>query len=161
MRTRSFPAILGLTAGLILVSCSSSTKHASTSTSAAPTSTLAVPTSTSAAPSGQHLTITPSTGLASSATVQLEATGFSAGESLVVTQCASKGSATGEGDCNLAGIQSVTADSAGEVNTKFTVIKGPFGSSHIVCNSSGSCLVSVSQASPSPTQEADAPVSFG
>ena len=66
----------------------------------------------------------------------------------------------GSGDCNLAGIQTVTANSAGQINTQMTVIKGPFGANHIVCSSTQSCLVSVSPATPSPSQEADAPISF-
>jgi hypothetical protein len=88
------------------------------------------------------------------------ATGFSPRATLVVTQCANKGSATGPGDCNIAGIQTVTANSAGQIATQMTVIKGPFGANHIVCSSTQSCLVSVSPATPSPSQEADAPISF-
>ena len=107
------------------------------------------------------MTITPSTGLKSPATVQVTATGFSPNASLVVTQCASRGNATGPGDCNLAGIKTVTANSTGQVTTQMTVIKGPFGANHIVCSSTQSCLVSVNPATPSPTQEADAPITFG
>jgi len=92
--------------------------------------------------------------------VQITATGFSPGASLVVTQCANKGNSTGPGDCNLAGIRTITANSAGQVATQFTVIKGPFGTNHIVCGSSQSCLVSVNPATTNPTQEADAPISF-
>jgi Neocarzinostatin family len=88
------------------------------------------------------------------------ATGFSSGEALVVTECANKGSATGPGDCNLAGIKNVTADTSGQITTSFTVIKGPFGTSHIMCGSAPGCLVSVSQASLSTTQEADSPIAF-
>jgi hypothetical protein len=106
------------------------------------------------------LIVTPSAGLKSPATVQVTATGFSPGASLVVTQCANKGNNTGPGDCNLAGIQTVTANSAGQITTPMTVIKGPFGTNHIVCSGSQTCLVSVSPATPSPNQEADAPISF-
>jgi hypothetical protein len=106
------------------------------------------------------LTVTPSTGLKSPATVQVMATGFSPNEALVVTQCANKGNSTGPGDCNLAGVQMVTANSAGQVQTQMSVIKGPFGANHIVCSGTQTCLVSVTPATPSPTQEADAPISF-
>jgi hypothetical protein len=88
------------------------------------------------------------------------ATGFSPNTPLVVTQCANKGNATGPGDCNLTGIQTVTSDSAGKIDTRMTVVKGPFGANHIVCGSSQSCLVSVNPATINPTQEADAPISF-
>ena len=37
----------------------------------------------------------------------------------------------------------VTANSAGQITTQMTVIKGPFGANHIVCGSTQSCLVSV------------------
>jgi hypothetical protein len=106
------------------------------------------------------LTVTPSSGLSSPATVRVVATGFSPGEALVVTECANKGSATGPGDCNLAGIKNVTADTAGQVTASFTVIKGPFGTGHIMCATAPGCLVSVSQASLSATEEADAAIRF-
>jgi hypothetical protein len=153
MRSRSAIVMLALAGALSLAACgggSSSGSPATTSGSSA----------TSAAAGGQHLTVTPSTGLKSPATVQVTASGFSPGAPLVVTQCANKGNATGPADCNLAGIKSVTANSAGQITTQMTVIKGPFGANGIVCSSSNSCLVSVSPATPSPTQEADAPISF-
>ena len=73
--------------------------------------------------------------------MQVTASGFSPGASLVVTQCANKGNSTGPGDCNLADIRTVTANSTGQIATQFTVVKGPFGTSlDIVCGSSQSCL---------------------
>lgn len=157
MRSRSSIVILALAVGLGLAACGSSSKSGSGSH---PTTTSA-PSATSAAAAGvQHLTITPSQGLKSPATVQVTATGFSPGSTLVVTQCANKGNATAPGDCNLAGIKTVTANSAGQVDTQITVIKGPFGANHIVCGSSQTCLVSVNPATPNPTQEADAPITF-
>jgi hypothetical protein len=93
--------------------------------------------------------------------VLVTASGFSPGESLVVTECAAKGAATGPGDCNLTKVKSVTSDAGGRVSVGFTVTKGPFGANNIVCGPSQGCLVSVSQATPTPTQEADAPISFG
>jgi hypothetical protein len=93
--------------------------------------------------------------------VLVTASGFSPGEALVVTQCADKGAATGPGDCNLANMKSVTSDAGGRVSVALTVTKGPFGANNIVCGPSQRCLVSVSQATPTPTQEADARISFG
>jgi hypothetical protein len=148
--------MLVLAGGLSLAACGGSSKSGSSSH---PTTTTG-PSATSTAAGGQHLTVTPSLGLKSPATVRVTATGFSPHASLVVTQCASKGNATGPGDCNLAGIKTVTANSAGQISTQITVIKGPFGANHIVCGSSQSCLVSVSPATPAPNQEADAPISF-
>ena len=84
----------------------------------------------------------------------------SPGEALVVTECAAKGAATGPGDCDLTNMQSVTSDANGELTTQFTVHKGPFGANNIICGPSQACLVSVTQATLSPTQEADARISF-
>jgi ABC-type glycerol-3-phosphate transport system substrate-binding protein len=156
MRSRSLIVMLALAAGLTLAACGSSSKSGASS----PPPTTTAPPAASTAPGGQHLTVTPSQGLKSPATVQVTASGFSPGASLVVTQCANKGNATGPGDCNLADIRTVTANSTGQIATQFTVVKGPFGTNHIVCGSSQSCLVSVNPATTSPTQEADAPISF-
>jgi hypothetical protein len=169
MRSRSSIVILALAGGLSLAACGSSGKSSSATTSppaatTAPSATspsATSPSATSAASGSQHLTVTPSTGLKSPATVQVKATGFSPNEALVVTQCANKGNSTGPGDCNLAGVQMVTANSAGQVQTQMSVIKGPFGANHIVCSSTQTCLVSVTPVSASPNQEADAPISFG
>jgi hypothetical protein len=108
----------------------------------------------------QQVTVTPATGLKSTQTVVVQASGFSAGESLVVTQCAAKGTATGPGDCNLTGIQNATADTDGRVRVVFAVVKGPFGANNIVCGAAQACLISVTQAALSPTEEADTPISF-
>ena len=92
--------------------------------------------------------------------MSIQATGFSPGEPLQVIQCAAKGDATGAGDCNLAGMLAVSADASGGVTIKLAVLRGPFGSNNIVCSAKQSCLVSVTQASLHPTEEADAPISF-
>ena len=105
--------------------------------------------------------VIPATGLKSSQLVRVQASGFAAGESLVVTECASKGTATGPGGCNLNAMQGVTADASGRVQVDFTVTKGPFGANNIVCGPAQACLISVTQAAPSPTREADAPIKFG
>ena len=148
---------------LLAAGCSSSSGPLTRSGSSPPSAPAPATTSPSALPSRgvQHLTVTPATGLKSGQRVQVRASGFSPGESLVVTECAAKGKSTGPGDCNLTGMQSVTADASGLVRIGFTVSKGPFGSNNIVCGRPRSCLISVTQASPSPTEEADAPISFG
>jgi hypothetical protein len=163
MRSRSSLVVLALAGALALGACGGSSKSGTSSNTTATTTATPTTAPGSGSPTtlGQHLTVTPSQGLSSPATVHVTATGFSPHATLVVTQCANKGTATGPGDCNLAGIRTVTANSAGQVDTQMTVIKGPFGANHIVCSGSQSCLVSVSPATPSPTQEADAPISFG
>lgn len=131
-----------------------------TTASAAPSATATGPT-TPAGGHAQQITVTPATGLTSGQRVRVQASGFSPGESLVITECASKGTATGPGDCNLNAMQAVTADASGRIQVDFTVAKGPFGANNIVCGPAQACLISVTQAVPSPTQEADAPISFG
>jgi Neocarzinostatin family len=137
-----------------------------TTTPPAPTAP-AIPSATATASAtatgrqAQQITVTPATGLTSGQRVRVQASGFSPGESLVITQCASKGTATGPGDCNLNAMQGVTADADGRVQADFTVTKGPFGANNIVCGPAQACLMSVTQATPSPTQEADAQITFG
>ncbi len=127
-----------------------------------PPSDTTTPTTTTTTPSTQHqsLHVIPATNLSARQQVRVVATGFTPGEALVVTQCAAKGQQTGPGDCNLSGLLSVQADSAGDVNVRFTVLKGPFGANHVVCRERNACLVSVTQATLSPTEEADAPIAF-
>jgi len=138
----------------------SPTATPSPATTTAPASATATPSAT-AASGHQKVTVTPATGLKSGQKVLVQALGFSPGESLVVTQCAAKGAATGPADCDLNGMQSVTSGASGQVRVDLTVTKGPFGANNIVCGPARACLISVTQATPSPTEEADTPITFG
>jgi len=145
----------------LVVRSPTSTPPPATTSAPATASATATPSATVTSGPAQHVTVTPATGLTTGQKVLVQASGFSPGESLVVTQCAAKGTATGAGDCDLTGMQGVTADASGRVKLEFTVSKGPFGANKIVCGPAQACLVSVTQATPSPTQEADAPITFG
>ena len=114
---------------------------ASTVPTTAPTTT--VPSTTAPGGTAPAVTVTPSTGLAATQTVLVEASGFSSNESLVVTECAAKGAATTAGDCDLANMQNVSSDNTGKVRVQFTVTKGPFGANNMVFGPSQPCLVSV------------------
>ena len=154
------PALSALSL-LLLTACSSGSTNVVNRPTTAPSSAAASGTPTASAPAlHQSLTVQPSTGLAAHQRVQVVATGFSPGEALVVTECAAKGKKTGAGDCNLSGMLSVQSDTKGEVRTPFVVLKGPFGSNHITCVRPSSCLVSVTQATLSPSEEADAAIAF-
>lgn len=125
------------------------------------------PVVTSTSPSGstsskrvQVVTITPDKGLRDGQTVVVEGTGFSPGEQLQVVECGQKHQQTAPGDCNLGGMASVTSDSAGRVRTSFKVLKGPFGTSGIVCSATQPCVIAVTQASLTPTEEDDALIRF-
>ena len=131
----------------------------------------AIPTSTSApavssgssaetAPS-PVITLRPSSGLRDGELVQVLGTGFSPNEALQVIECADKGAKTGPGDCDLGGTLSATSDASGRVSAQLRVSRGPFGINKIVCGVPINCLVSVTQASLSPTEEADTPITFG
>ena len=164
----AFPRHWAAVTGLILLAagCGSSAGPVIRSpTASAPATTATTPAAspppTTASSAAQHATVTPAAGLRSGQKVLVQASGFSPGEALVVTQCAAKGTATGPGDCNLTSMQSITADASGRVRVEFTVSKGPFGANNIICGPAQACLISVTQATPSPTQEADAPISFG
>lgn len=168
---RRFVPLL-LAAPLVLAACSSSShatstgptsSTAATTASSATTATTAPTSSTTGAAkvgSGQKITVTPSTGLTSPAHVHVLATGFSPKESLIVIECANRGAHTAASECNLQAAKSVTSSSSGVVDTTFTVEKGPFGTAGVICSKPDSCIVSVTQATPSPTQEADTPISF-
>jgi hypothetical protein len=102
----------------------------------------------------------PRTGLRDGQTVRVRGTGFSPNETLTVIQCAQKGEATGPGDCNLSALMTVTTDASGAVQARLRVVKGPFGANGIVCSARQACLISVTQATLSPTEEADQPIVF-
>lgn len=91
----------------------------------------------------------------------MTASGFSPNEPLVINECADKGTKTGAGDCNLSALVPTMSDAKGEVTADYTVTTGPFGANKIVCTATQPCLLSVSQATPSPTEEAAVPLKFG
>jgi len=128
----------------------------------AASSTPSTPTSSSSSVSTAHpaATVVPAHGLHDRQSVAVRGTGFTPGEALQIIECAALGAKTGPGDCNLTGMLSVTADSYGTVTAKLTVLRGPFGADRVTCSSRQPCLVSVTQASLSPTEEADATISF-
>lgn len=149
---------------LALTACGSSDSGTVVHTATAPVSSVPASSSSSPPPSrAAHpaAKVTPATGLTDKQQVKVDAVGFTAGEALTVIECAQKGDATGPGDCNLAGMTPVTADGLGNVSLQITVLRGPFGANKIVCSTKQPCLISVTQASLKPTEEADAAISFG
>jgi hypothetical protein len=143
----------------------------------APTGAAVVPASSSASPrsvsaSGSvptvaasagkpTVTIQPSAGLKSGQVVHVTGGGFSPNESLVINECADKGAKTGPADCALGALTPTRTDAGGNVRADFTVTVGPFGINKIVCGAAQPCLLSVSEASLSPTEEADVRLDFG
>jgi hypothetical protein len=161
-RPRLCLAVAAAAATLGACGGSSPVVHSSPSTASTTTTppSTTTPSTTAAAGSAPQVRVTPATGLAATQVVQVQASGFPPGDQLVVIECAANGQATGAGNCNLQGLQGTTADAQGDVSTQLTVVKGPFGSAGVVCGGSQGCLVSVTEATPSPTHEADTPISF-
>jgi hypothetical protein len=158
-------AVIGVTIVSVLVACSSNTSSTvvrSSTTGASASS----PHPSVAAPSGrsgQHkptVAVVPATGLRARQQVQVRAAGFTPAEALQVVECAAKGTATGPADCNLSDMLAATSDSDGRVDARLTVLRGPFGADRVVCSARTPCLVSVTQASLNPTEEADAAIAF-
>lgn len=116
--------------------------------------------STSATPGGPAVTVSPSRNLTNGQSVTVTATGFRPNEALVVIQCADKGTATSSGDCNLTMMQSLTTDAKGGLVARLPVARGPFGTNKVICSAEQACIVSVNPATPSPTEQASAPISF-
>jgi hypothetical protein len=135
--------------------CSSS--HRST-TAATSSSTTALSTTVAAAT--QKVSVTPDTGLRSGQSVEVSASGFTPGEALVVTECADKGNATGQGDCDLSNVVNATANNSGQISTTYKVTAGPFGANHIVCSATQKCEISVSQVNINPIQVGTADITF-
>jgi hypothetical protein len=136
------------------------------STSGSTVATSSSPSRSSPSPSAPTvrrpvLDLVPATGLRDGQNVAVHARGFTPGTALQVIECADKGAGTGAGDCNLTGMIPVTADANGRVDTTLKVLRGPFGANRIVCGEKVGCLVSVTQATLSPTEEADHPITFG
>ena len=157
-------AVAALLAGGALVGCGSgSSKVVNSPTSSVAASSSTASSALASATSGKPqpvLTVAPATNLNAQQVVHVTGSGFSPNEALQVIECAQKGTSTGPGDCNLAAMIGATSDANGAVSTDLTVVRGPFGANNIVCSAQQPCLVSVTQATLSPTEEADATIQF-
>jgi hypothetical protein len=165
MQSASRVAVASVTV-LLAAACSSSPSSVVrpggplSSTSSRPAVPTPSPSATRTTAAHPHVTITPSRALRNRQTVHVHGTGFTPGTPLTVVECAVKGQATGPGDCNLPAMVSVTADAAGRVAVDTTALRGPFGANRIACTARQRCLISVTEASLSPSEEADAVITF-
>jgi hypothetical protein len=162
-RPRRFGPVAAVLIAAALSACSSGSSNVvRTPTAQAPSSSSpsSSASTTSAAAGKPAVKVTPATGLQDKQIVLVSASGFSPNEELQVIECADKGTKTGAGDCNLSGMLAVTSDATGNVRTQLRVLRGPFGGNKIVCGSTQHCLVSVTQASLAPTEEADGAIEF-
>jgi hypothetical protein len=162
-RPRRFGPVAAVLIAAALSACSSGSSNVvRTPTAQAPSSSSpsSSASTTSAAAGKPAVKVTPATGLQDKQIVLVNASGFSPNEALQVIECADKGTKTGAGDCNLSGMLAVTSDATGNVRAQLRVLRGPFGGNKIVCGSTQHCLVSVTQASLAPTEEADGAIEF-
>lgn len=155
----------------LLVACGSSSSPVvrTGGPSPSPAITSSTPATSSAPPSSSpvsspghqpRVTVTPAVNLRNAQVVRVRGTGFSPLEALQIIECADKGTATGPGDCNLTGMLGATSDRTGVVAAQLRVLRGPFGGNKVICSAKQACLVSVTQASLSPTEQANAPIRF-
>ncbi|HYU66701.1 MAG TPA: neocarzinostatin apoprotein domain-containing protein [Jatrophihabitantaceae bacterium] len=162
-RPRRFGPVAAVVIAAALSACSSGSSNVvRTPTAQAPSSSSpsSSASTTSAAAGKPAVKVTPATGLQDKQIVLVNASGFSPNEALQVIECADKGTKTGAGDCNLSGMLAVTSDATGNVRAQLRVLRGPFGGNKIVCGSTQHCLVSVTEASLAPTEEADRAIEF-
>jgi len=126
-----------------------------------PVSTSSTPAPTSSLTGKQTIKVVPRTGLKNGQAVHVTATGFSPNETLGVLECVDRGNATGEGDCDISNIKTISSDARGRVVADFVVKTGPIGSNNGSCTKKTPCLISVSQQTLVPTEEASVDISFG
>lgn len=165
VHARRWPtALLVAAAAATLTGCGGgSSPSVVNSTGLTPTTASPSSASPSTAPANsgkQTVSISPSTGLTTGTSVHVSGEGFTPNSPLVVNECADKGTSTGPGDCNLDGMVATTADASGKVSVDYVVTSGPFGANNIVCTAAQPCLLSVSQATLAPTEEASVSLTF-
>ena len=156
-------SVLACVALALCAACGGGTPKARNTLPPIPSSSSPSPSSapTASLTGKQTIIVSPHTGLQNGQTVHVTAAGFTPNEPLGVIECVDKGATTGEGDCDVSRLKSVSSDARGHVDTTFTVMTGPFGSNNVSCTKTTPCLISVSQQSLAPTEEADGPISFG
>ena len=118
---------------------------------------------------GPTMTVTPDTGITSGQTVIIEASGFTPGLTLGITQCAAEADPDNEigdgetesGDCDLAGIAAVEVDDdgnavdpdTGSTMLEYSVNTGPFGENMRVCDADHDDTLAVGELVDAPDAE--------
>lgn len=119
------------------------------------------------APTAAVITVTPSTNLAEGQTVTVRGARFKPGVSIIIVECVNHGANTQNTNCTgnggLFGIPPGFTPSANGTFTKTFVVHKSFsgiGGGYNTCSSSSPCIISVTEASQNPSEEADAPIRF-
>lgn len=118
-------------------------------------------------PSSAAITVVPSTGLTNGQTVTIHGTHFKPGVSIIIVECVDKGANTQQTNCTggsgLFGIPAGFRPAAdGTFTRKFVVHKSfsGIGGGYNTCSSSSPCIISVTEPTNNPTEEADAHIYF-
>jgi hypothetical protein len=147
---------VGIALVALLGACGSSDKKttpATTPTTAAPPST----TTTSAPPNPHKATASPTTNLTNGQTVTVNVSGFTAGKTLGINECATTTDDTGSG-CDLGNIQQIHVGSDGTASGTIKVSAGPFGTDKVVCadlKAPDYCLLSVGELAAGDVERSD------
>lgn len=119
------------------------------------------------APTSATITVTPSTGLSDGQTVTIRGSHFDPSISVIIMECVDKGTNTQSTDCTgnggLLGIPSGFKPGSDGTFTKTFVVHKSYsgiGGGNNTCGVSGPCIISVTEPTNNPTEEADAPISF-
>lgn len=105
------------------------------------------------------VSVSPSSGLTDGQTVTVTASGFTAGTTRSVVQCAAQ--VAGQDDCNVAGVKFINIGADGSGSIEFAVVAGdsvfPSGKG---CTADSPCLITVAEPVAQPTESAGAQITF-
>jgi hypothetical protein len=107
----------------------------------------------------QTITLQPATSLRDGEVVHIRATGFTPGMQYYSMEC--KADSYVPEDCNLAEFETVMADASGTVKLDYRVLKGPFGTHHVICSAAQPCMIGVAGGEGNNTQAASTNLDFG
>lgn len=124
---------------LVLTACSSDDKKSGSDAS--------ITTTTTKAEKKPTATATPTTDLANGAVVTVSVTGFKAGLTLGINECASTNeSEVGQDDCDLGGIKTLTVSADGTGTATTNASSGPIGKNAHMCTAAGTrCFLGVGE----------------
>lgn len=116
-------------------------------------------------PSSAAITVVPSTGLYNKETVTIHGTHFKTGTSVIIVECVDYGSQTQQTNCTYGPYLFPPAfrpAADGTFSRKFVVYSSfsGIGGGHNTCSSATPCIISVTEPSNNPTEEADAHIYF-
>jgi Neocarzinostatin family len=148
---------VGIALVALLGACGSSDKK-SEAPQTTPTTAAPAETTTTAPPPNPHkATATPTTNLTNGQKVTVSVSGFTAGKTLGINECATTTDDTGSG-CDLGNIQQIKVGADGTASGSINVSVGPFGADKVVCTDLKEpeyCLLSVGELAAGDVERSD------